>query len=175
MFQTAFRRAKILSYDPDTRTAKVHIFGLTDGASEGLTATFAYSVGEDDRDTEIKILENSANTPDVYVFFDGGDEARPVIAFFSSHGSSNVKDVRRIRQKNIEILATSKVTIKAPKVIINADVEINGDVTHAGNQKTTGTITATKDVIAAGVSVVKHPHKGVKSGSDDSGLPIASS
>jgi hypothetical protein len=37
-----FKRAKILSYNAKSRTAKVHIHGMTDGASEGLTATFAF-------------------------------------------------------------------------------------------------------------------------------------
>lgn len=123
--QYGFKRARILSYDSSTRTAKVHIFGLTDGASDGLTATFAYAVGEDDRDTELKILSSSSNLPDVYVFFEGGDEARPVIAFFSSHGSDNVTDVRRIRQKNIEILATSKATIEAPDIYITGSNTVN--------------------------------------------------
>ena len=43
-----FIPAKILSYDAATRTAKVQI--------DGLTATFAYPVGHDDRDTEIQVL-----------------------------------------------------------------------------------------------------------------------
>ena len=70
MNQMYFKRAKILSYDAAKRTAKVHIHGLTDGASEGLTATFAYPVGDDDRDTERQIVLGN----DVYVFFEDGDE-----------------------------------------------------------------------------------------------------
>ncbi|TPS40987.1 hypothetical protein [Acinetobacter baumannii] len=46
------KRAKILSYNAKGRTAQVHIHGLTDGASEGITATFAYPVGDSDLDTE---------------------------------------------------------------------------------------------------------------------------
>lgn len=52
-----FKKAKILSYDAQNRTAKIHIPGLTDGASTGLTATFAYPVGDSDKDTEREILE----------------------------------------------------------------------------------------------------------------------
>ena len=51
-----FIPAKILSYDAATRTAQVQIDGLTDGAENDLTATFAYPVGHDDRDTEIQVL-----------------------------------------------------------------------------------------------------------------------
>ena len=78
-----FKRAKILSYDAAKRTAQVHIHGLTDGASQGLTATFAYPVGDDDRDTERQIVLGN----DVYVFFEDGDESCSVIAFYSSHGT----------------------------------------------------------------------------------------
>ena len=76
-----FKKAKILSYDAQSRTAKIHIPGLTDGASTGLTATFAYPVGDSDKDTEREILEGE----DVYIFFENNEQSRPVIAFYSSH------------------------------------------------------------------------------------------
>lgn len=155
-----FYRARILSYTPEKRTAQVHIFGLTDGASDGLTATFAYAVGEDDRDTEIKIV----NDNDVYVFFEGGDQSRPVIAFYSSHGQNNIKDIRRIQQKNIEILAETKTTIKAQTVHIKGNVIIDGDIQHNGNQKTSGDIKASGDVKAGAISLTTHKHGGVKGG-----------
>jgi phage baseplate assembly protein V len=47
-----------------------------------------------------------------------------------------------------------------------------GDYTQTGNQIVTGKVTVSDDVVAAGVSLVIHPHKGVKSGSDQSGGPI---
>lgn len=101
--------AKILSYDAATRTAQVHIDGLTDGAEDGLTATFAYPVGHDDRDTEIQVLAGA----EVYVFFAGGQLDSPVIAFYRSHGEGAVVDTRRIRQKNIKILASNSISIEA--------------------------------------------------------------
>ena len=104
-----FIPAKILSYDAATRTAQVHIDGLTDGAEDGLTATFAYPVGHDDRDTEIQVLVGA----EVYVFFAGGQLDSPVIAFYRSHGEGAVVDTRRIRQKNIEILASNSISIEA--------------------------------------------------------------
>ena len=162
-----FKRAKILSYQATGRTAKVHIHGMTDGASEGLTATFAYPVGDSDKDTEREILEGE----DVYVFFENGEESRPVIAFFSSHGEAPVVDVCRIRQENIELLAKSQVYIEAPEVRIKAKLILEGDFEHQGNQKTEGMISATVDVVAADVSVKSHPHINVRSGTDDSGPP----
>lgn len=164
-----FKRAKILSYEANTRTAKIHVPGLTDGSAEGLTATFAYPVGDSDKDTEREILDGE----DVYIFFENNEQSRPVIAFFSSHGKDVVVDVRRIRQENIELLARTQVNIEAPEIRIKGKLVLEGDFEHLGNQKTTGTISATEDVIAAGVSGKSHPHGGVRAGTDDSGPPIA--
>lgn len=165
-----FKKAKILSYDAESRTAKIHIPGLTDGAIEGLTATFAYPVGDSDKDTEREILEGE----DVYIFFENNEQSRPVIAFYSSHGTGAVVDTRRIRQENIELLARSKVHVEAPTIHLKGKVIIDGDVEHNGNQKTTGKIEATVDVIAAGVSGKSHPHSGVQSGGSNSGPPVPS-
>lgn len=157
--------AKILSYDAATRTAQVQIDGLTDGAEDGLTATFAYPVGHDDRDTEIQVLVGA----EVYVFFAGGQMDSPVIAFYRSHGAGSVVDTRRIRQKNIEILASLGVNITAPTVTINGRLVVNGDIDHTGNQVTSGNITAqsvtgTNDVTGGGKSLKTHTHGGVQGG-----------
>lgn len=117
-----FPRAKILSYNAKTRTAQIHIYGMTDGASEGLEATFAYPVGDDDLDTEREILVGA----DVYIFFQNGDEGLPVVWSYSSHGEGAVEDVRRIRQKNIEILARANVLVQAgQEVTITGASKVN--------------------------------------------------
>jgi phage baseplate assembly protein V len=46
-----------------------------------------------------------------------------------------------------------------------------GDYTQTGNQTITGKITASVDVVAANISLVKHPHGGVISGSGITGQP----
>lgn len=117
-----FYRAKILSYNAQNRTANVHIIGLTDGAEDGLTATFAYAVGDDDRDTELKIVAGN----DCYVFFESNDPARPVIAFYASHGTGALTDIRRIQQKNIELLAQSGINIEAPAIALKGNVTLDG-------------------------------------------------
>lgn len=165
-----FKKAKILSYDAQGRTAKIHIPGLTDGASNGLTATFAYPVGDSDKDTEREILEGE----DVYIFFENNEQSRPVIAFYSSHSKDAVVDIRRIRQENIEILARTEITMDAPTIHLKGKVIIDGDIVHTGDQTTTGTISATDDVIAAGISGKSHPHTGVRGGTDNSGPPLPS-
>ncbi|WP_095159265.1 phage baseplate assembly protein V [Pseudomonas sp. Irchel 3E13] len=47
-----------------------------------------------------------------------------------------------------------------------------GDYTQTGNQTVTGTVTVSQDVLAAGVSLVQHPHGGVMPGSGQSGKPL---
>ena len=112
-----FWPAKILSYDQDSHTAQVYIAGLTDGLADGITADFAYPVGEHDKDTERQILPGA----DVDVYFERGQQECPVIAFYRSHRIGGMKDIRRIRQKNIELLATANITIQAQQ-----DVTIYG-------------------------------------------------
>lgn len=135
--------ATLVSYDNKKRTAKVTIVGLTDGVDEGITAMLAYPIGDDDLDTERELLAGA----DVWVFFEQGDTAMPIIAFYRRHGEERaVIDVRRIRQQNIELLARAKVTItanelvfiKAQQITIEGEVLIKGNITHKGNQTTTG-------------------------------------
>lgn len=105
-----FKRAKILSYDAKKRTAQIHIPGLTDGASEGITATFAYPIGDDDRQTERQIIIGN----DVFIFFENNNQEFPVIAHYSSHSNGALVDVRRIQQKNVEIIGEKEILLDAP-------------------------------------------------------------
>ncbi|EPL07412.1 Phage P2 baseplate assembly gpV-like protein [Pseudomonas sp. CF150] len=65
-------------------------------------------------------------------------------------------------------------------LISKGGINLVGDITHkgdyiqTGNQTVTGQVQVSIDVIAAGVSLVKHPHSGVKAGGDQSGVPIPS-
>ncbi|WP_103894702.1 phage baseplate assembly protein V [Pseudomonas sp. NFACC36] len=52
------------------------------------------------------------------------------------------------------------------------DITHKGNYTQTGNQKVTGKITVSKDVIAAGISLVTHPHSGVMPGSGMTGKPV---
>ena len=169
--------AKLISYNQTDRTAQISIKGLTDGEPDGLTAMLAYPIGDDDLDTERELNPGA----DVWVFFEAGDMASPVIAFYRSHGEGRaVTDVRRIRQKNIELLARSTVTIDAKNLVdIRADrirleasnIEFIGDIAHTGNQSTRGTVTASVDVKAGSVSLNKHTHGGVVGGNSNTRKP----
>lgn len=46
-----------------------------------------------------------------------------------------------------------------------------GDYTQTGNQTVTGTVTVSEDVLAAGISLVKHTHGGVMPGGSQTGAP----
>lgn len=116
-----FWKGNIVSYNGKSRTARVSIPTLTDGIDDGITATFAYPVGHDDKDTEIQILAGA----DCYVFFEQLDPASPVIFAYSSHGTGAVTDVRRIRQENIELLAKVNITLDAETITVNASDVVN--------------------------------------------------
>lgn len=180
--------ATLVSYDSTNRTAKVSIAGLTDGVADGITAMLAYPIGDDDLDTERELIAGA----DVWVFFEQGDTAMPVIAFYRRHGQGRAAvNVRRIRQQNIELLARAQVTItandlifiKASQVTIEGKVLIKGDVTHEGNSSQTGSaaiqgnqaingsIRATGDIKSGGISLQSHKHGGVETGGGSTGTP----
>lgn len=137
-----FYPAKIVQYNPTERTAMIDIKGLTDGMDGGIEAHLAYPIGDDDKDTERELIAGA----DVWVFFEQGDMYAPVIAFYRSHGVGAVVDTRRIRQKNIELLARQHIELSANNTIhaqtgtltIDADVIINGELTHNGNATQNG-------------------------------------
>lgn len=160
--------ATILSYDPQARTAQVDIPSVTDGLEDGITATFAYPVGHDDKDTELLIVPGC----ECYVFFQQGKPENPVIAFYRSHGTGAVVDYRRIRQKNIELLATAKINLQADESIdlTAKSVTINADqLTINANTKVTGSSTLEGVTTIQGRSFLGHSHNGVRGGSDSSG------
>lgn len=155
-----FYPAKILSYDQKTRTCMVSIEPFTRGSSTGKKAKIAYPIGHDDFDTEIMIKEGM----EVYVFFEAGMLSAPVVAFCRSHGVGAVTDVRRIRQKRIELIAQS-VQIQADSINITGDTNVEKAVTVAK------TVTASTDVIGGGVSLKNHTHGGVQGGRSNTGKP----
>ena len=157
--------ATLTTYDKINRTAQVTIEGLTDGLPEGITAMIAYPIGDDDLDTERELLPGA----DVWVFFEQGDTSMPVIAFYRRHGKGRaVIDTRRIRQKNIELLAratitlrasdfihieANEITIKASKLNIEAETNLTGNITQIGNYAMTGNQTITGGQTINGDSV----------------------
>jgi phage gp45-like len=60
----------------------------------------------------------------------------------------------------IEILAATEVKISVPSVVITGNVTLNG------------TLTATGDVVAGGISLTQHLHASVQPGAGESGPPV---
>lgn len=64
------------------------------------------------------------------------------------------------------------------EVISDGGIRIVGDIVHegnytqTGNQKITGKVEVTEDVVAAGISLVQHPHAGVMPGPGQTGKPV---
>lgn len=71
----------------------------------------------------------------------------------------------RITDEGVEVISPAGVTITAPTVTINGNVEVDGDITASG------TITGTTDVVGDGVSLATHTHSGVQTGSGNTGGP----
>jgi phage baseplate assembly protein V len=68
----------------------------------------------------------------------------------------------------LEILLPAGSTIR---VVADGGLSITGDIKLDGNLKSSGTISADVDVVAAGISGKGHVHGQVKTGTDDSGKP----
>lgn len=170
-----FFPATILKYNAVNRTAKVSIPTITDGIEDGITATFAYPVGHDDKDTELQILDGA----ECYIFFLRGKVESPVISHYRSHGVGAVVDYRRIRQENIELFADANININATDVIdlTAKTVNINADniVFNAKNTKNTGDFENNGKSNLKGETTIQdkkflgHGHSGIERGSSNSG------
>lgn len=157
--------ATILSYDGNKRTARVSIPSVTDGLDEGITATFAYPVGDDDKDTEREILDGA----ECYVCFLQGDPSSPVIWGYRSHGTGAVVDTRRIRQENIELLARANIKLIADKDI---DLKAGGDMNIGAEGVTNiegSKININGPLFINGKAYDLHGHLEVKKGAETSG------
>lgn len=56
-------------------------------------------------------------------------------------------------------------------VRIVGDITLEGDLIQTGNQQVTGNVEVTVDVVAAGISLVRHVHGGVQPGGSNTGAP----
>jgi hypothetical protein len=169
--------AKIISYNRDNRTVQVQIAGLTDGSDNGLPAKIAYPIGEDDRDTERQILANA----DVWVFFEGGDFSMPVVFAYRSHGNGALVGTRRIKQENIELIATEKIKLE----VAGSMIEIEGEMITITSPQATfntdlasfsalvnimGLLSVNTDVVVNLISLLLHKH-----GYTDNGTALVTS
>lgn len=85
---------------------------------------------------------------DAIVTFNDPNQMYPLCALAGFFTPASPK---AIDSENIIIEhGSTKVTVKSNKVVIDADVEINGNITHKGNQTTSGTMQVTQQITGQG-------------------------
>ena len=155
--------ALVRSYDPDRRTCRIEILGLTDGGDVMPEAEIEYPVGDKSRQgfcaTEIEILPGDA----VWVSFIGGDPRYPVLTGYRNPQTGNSNGWRRWHHANIELLADqvmnhiaggdillksgSRVTVQAPSITLDAP-----QTTCTGKLTVKGLLTYTSGMAGSGNS-----------------------
>lgn len=74
-------------------------------------------------------------------------------------GLKNGKFLLKVDEMGNLTINAPEVTITSESVVVNSDIMLNGS------------LTATKDVISGGISLMTHIHSGVTSGNSDTGVP----
>lgn len=156
--------AVVMSYDANTRLAKIKLEPLDDGADTQLEAELCYPLG-DKSNTAIEILENDP----VWVEFEQGDPRYPIIVGNRNKRTGNDDLTRRYHHHgNFEILADNIIKIKGNvKVIIESETveviattvnvtasntNINSVVAITGNTSITGNLTVAGAISGTGGS-----------------------
>lgn len=155
--------AIVQSYDPDRRTCRIEIPGITDGSDVFPEAEIEYPIGDKARSgsdgTEIEILPGDT----IWIAFIGGDSRYPIITGYRNPQAGNSIDWRRFHHANIELTADGMMKLNADTVEINAtNVTVNGNTSINGsslkhNGKNVGDT---------------HTHGGVQSGPSNTSAPI---
>lgn len=175
----------IVSYDGNTRRARVSIPGITDGCEVFPEADFVYAIGFRTEDTELRILPGDR----VWLDFVNGDPRYPMITGYRTLGTDNLIDIIRIRQTFIEFIADQSMLLKATAgdVLVQAgttltlrcsSIVLDGNVNVTGTLNVQGALTYQAGISGNGparnngVRVGSdHNHTNVRFGGDISGPP----
>jgi Type VI secretion system/phage-baseplate injector OB domain len=170
----------IESYDASTKTARVAIPGLTDGADEKPVAQFVFPVGDKSEHTDIRVLAGDR----VWLAFLAGDAAHPIVVGYRPKEAAAVVDVRRMHHKVMEFRADTDLTAQADSgtVTIKAGTLIRlqaPGIRLEAPTTVTGLLTYEAGITGSGIMVnnsknvgSSHGHTGVKSGPNISGAPV---
>lgn len=161
--------AVVMSYDADTRLAKIKLEPLDDGADTQLEAELCYPLG-DKSNTAIEVLAGDF----VWVEFEQGDPRYPIIVGYRNKRTGNDDLTRRYHHHgNFEILADNIIKIKGNvKVIVeSATVEVIATTVNvtASNTNITSLVNITGNTSITGNLEVA----GAISGTGGSGASIA--
>lgn len=109
----------------------------------------------------------------IWVFFEGGDINYPIMSHATLGGSSNFQTDKYIIKTDafelvideaggntLTINAVKNTNITTPKLTVNGDVDIIGDVSVTGKTVVSDTITSLVDCISKGISFISHKHIG---------------
>lgn len=143
----------VRSYDPQARTCRVEIPGMTDGAEQLPEAEINQAPGDKSEHTEIRIIPGDR----VWLAFINGDPRFPVIMGFRAKQTGNEVGTRRWHHENIEtdadatqkhtagesftiqvgdttiLVEPDKVTITTPQLLVDAPQSVfTGAVTVQG-------------------------------------------
>ncbi|KAA6204320.1 MAG: hypothetical protein DU430_09180, partial [Candidatus Tokpelaia sp.] len=73
---------------------------------------------------------------------------------------------------NLLAIIAKQMTVNGNKLTITMpEIEITGNIKINGNVDITGTLTASEDVVGAGISLKNHTHGGVETGGGSTGKP----
>jgi phage baseplate assembly protein gpV len=161
--------AVVMSYDANTRLAKIKLEPLDDGADTQLEAELLYPLG-DKSNTAIEVLAGDF----VWVEFEQGDPRYPIIVGYRNKRTGNDDLTRRYHHHgNFEILADNIIKIKGNvKVIVeSATVEVIATTVNvtASNTNITSLVNITGNTSITGNLTVA----GAISGTGGSGASIA--
>lgn len=150
--------AVVESYDQATRTCRISIDGITDGADVMPEAEILYPIGDKSQHTELEILAGDL----VWVAFQNGDPRYPVICGSRAKNAGNSADWRKYHHANIELNADGDIYLKAgalvhvvaPTVFVEAtDTHVVSD--HVLVESTDVTVKATTVVVESPISTFK--------------------
>jgi hypothetical protein len=164
----------IRAVDRDRREVRVEIPPFTDGASELPIAEIEYPIGDDSRDTEIRLVVGR----EVYIEFLAGDPRRPLITGFRNPNTGNVVGTRRWNHDNFELNADSVFTINAGEainlIVGGTSIKLTGAeiASIAAAHKVQGPVTQTGgDITSDGIGLQTHKHPSAPSGPVSGPIP----
>lgn len=145
----ALRAGQDKDWDPPTENEQVILFSPSGQLANGIALTGIYSTEHPANGDRVGLQRRTYRDGAVIEYDSVAHHLRAVLP---DAGTS-------------EIISKGGLHIVGP-------ITHEGDYTQTGNQSVTGKVEVSQDVVAAGISLVKHAHGGVKAGPDQSGAPV---
>ena len=144
----ALRAGADTDWDPPTVDEQVILFSPSGQLANGIALTGIYST-EHPANGEREGLHRRTYRDGTVIEYDS--VAHHLSAVLADGGTTS-------------LVSTGGITLVGPITHL-------GDYTQTGNQTVTGTVTVSVDVVAAGISLVKHTHGGVMKGNAQTEVP----